>query len=69
VQDPYGYIEGAELGENQMALKLSGDMIATFMGWLEDTEAGGGTAFLGHDQELLVATSLRTIYTKIVFSL
>jgi hypothetical protein len=52
-----------------MALKLSGDMIATFMGWLEDTEAGGGTAFLGHDQELLVATSLRTIYTKIVFSL
>ncbi len=52
--DPYGYIEGKELGENQEELKMSGDMIATFMGWLEDTEAGGGTAFINGKKEFLV---------------
>jgi hypothetical protein len=52
--DPFGYIEGKELGEGHEELKLTGDMIATMMGWLEDTEAGGGTAFTNSKQEFLV---------------
>ena len=51
--DPYGYIEGVEVGEQHKSLILSGDMIATFMGWHEDTEAGGATVFLGPYQEIM----------------
>ena len=52
--DPYGYIEGVEIGESHQSLIDSGDMLATFMGWLEDTDAGGGTAFLAPYKEFLV---------------
>ena len=52
--DPHGYLEGREIGSDQYELPFSGDMIATFMGWLESTEAGGGTAFLQPMKEILV---------------
>ena len=32
--------------ENQPFLSVTGDMIGTLMAWLDDTEAGGGTAYL-----------------------
>jgi hypothetical protein len=31
--------------ESRYGLKLSGDMFATLIGWLNDVDAGGGTAF------------------------
>ena len=43
--DPFGYEEGALIGEDQNTLIQSGDIIATFMAWMKDTELGGATAF------------------------
>ena len=43
--DPYGYESGIDLVESQKTLSRSGDIIATFMGWFEDTTLGGPTAF------------------------
>lgn len=43
--DPHGYIEGKELTPDRQSLVISGDMLGTFMAWLDDVEAGGGTAF------------------------
>jgi hypothetical protein len=34
-----------EIPPSRKQLKLTGDMLATIMGWLEDVGAGGGTAF------------------------
>ena len=50
--DPHGYIEGVEVPEHRKSLIGSGDMLATFMGWLEDVEAGGATAYdyVGYEQ-------------------
>ena len=43
--DPHGYIEGAHTPLDREHLKVTGDMIGTFMAWLSDCEAGGGTAY------------------------
>ncbi len=43
--DPHGMIEGTKVTEQNRSLFWSGDMIGTFMAWLEDVEAGGATAF------------------------
>ena len=43
--DAWGYESGVELDKDHMDLASTGDYIATFIGWLEDTSAGGGTAF------------------------
>ena len=43
--DPHGYIEGAHTPPDREHLKLTGDMIGTFMAWLSNCEAGGGTAY------------------------
>jgi prolyl 4-hydroxylase len=44
--DPHGYIEGVELTPSRQDLIDTGDMFGTFMAWLDDVEAGGGTAYL-----------------------
>ena len=44
--DPIGYLEGIELPHGREKLIYSGDMIGTFMAWLKDVEAGGGTAYV-----------------------
>jgi len=44
--DPHGYLEGAELPPSRRDLVHSGDIWATFMGYLEDVPAGGATTFL-----------------------
>ena len=51
--DPYGYESGMELNEDpeRVQLCVTGDYIATFMGWFSQTEAGGGTAFIADDYE------------------
>ena len=41
-----GYLEGAELPESRKNLVKTGDFMGTFMGWLKDVEAGGGTAYV-----------------------
>ena len=43
--DPWGYEEGIRLPERRKHLAITGDYIATFMGWLQDVQAGGGTGF------------------------
>ncbi len=43
--DPNGLLEGAHIVWNQRHVYSSGDFILTFMGWLEDVQAGGETAF------------------------
>ena len=43
--DPWGYEQGVELVEDRYSLTRTGDYIATFMGWFQDTQAGGNTAF------------------------
>ena len=52
--DPHGYIEGMELPPDRQGLINTGDMIATFMAWLNDVEAGGYTAFdhVNYEQRL-----------------
>jgi hypothetical protein len=49
--DPYGYIEGAIIPEENKMLTFTGDMVATMMAWLSNVPAGGGTAFdtIGHE--------------------
>lgn len=52
--DPHGYQEGFEIPPEREGLKLTGDMLATFMAWLNDVEAGGATAFLEPGHEMTV---------------
>ena len=49
--DPWGYEEGVELVEDRHILSRTGDYIATFMGWFEETDAGGNTAFTSKNFE------------------
>ena len=44
--DPHGYLEGKEVPESRKYLKVTGDMIGTFMAWLGNVGAGGGTSFV-----------------------
>ena len=54
--DPHGYIEGQELPPHPGFLRLQkqGDMMATMMGWLEEVEVGGATAFADPGNEVLI---------------
>ena len=54
--DPKGYIEGMKLTKpsDKYQLPRSGDIIGTFMAWLNQVEAGGGTAFDYPYNEILV---------------
>ena len=52
--DPHGAIEGNEISEDRISLHVTGDMVATFMAWLNDVPAGGGTAYDTVDFEQLV---------------
>ena len=54
--DPHGYIEGTKVPPSRESLKVTGDMIGTFMGWLNNVEAGGGTAYFEPGHEVLVLT-------------
>ena len=49
--DPWGYEQGVDIPDDRSQLSRTGDYIATFMGWFEDTKAGGGTAFVQEDYE------------------
>ena len=49
--DPWGYEQGQEVTEDRKQLTRSGDVIATVMGWFEDTQAGGETAFTDREYE------------------
>ena len=52
--DAYGYEEGRLLTENYRPLSITGDYIATFMVWIDKTDAGGGTGFVYPDNEGLM---------------
>eukprot|EP00094_Tigriopus_californicus_P006960 TCALIF_06701-PA protein Name:"Similar to P4ha3 Prolyl 4-hydroxylase subunit alpha-3 (Mus musculus)" AED:0.43 eAED:0.43 QI:0/-1/0/1/-1/1/1/0/479 len=52
--DPHGYLEGKDLTPDRQGLVMSGDMLGTFMAWLDDVEAGGGTAFDSPGYEQIV---------------
>ena len=43
--DPWGHESGKHLPKDRKDLLLTGDYIATFMGWFAAPKAGGGTAF------------------------
>ena len=43
--DPHGYLEGKHIPQSRQSLKYTGDMIGTFMAWLTDVGAGGGTSY------------------------
>ena len=49
--DPWGYESGVKLVEDRVQLSRTGDYIATFMGWFEETPAGGNTAFITKEYE------------------
>ena len=50
--DPWGFESGVKmLSHEKKKLLRTGDYIATFMGWLENTIAGGSTAFLKKNYE------------------
>ena len=52
--DPHGYIQGNEVPPSREYLYSTGDMIGTFMAWLKDTEAGGGTGYVTPGYEGIV---------------
>ena len=52
--DPWGYEKGVDLVEDRAHLVRTGDYLATFMGWFEDTIAGGNTGFIDKDYEGVV---------------
>ena len=52
--DPWGYESGKALPRDRYELVLTGDYIATFMGWFQETIAGGGTAFDTKNYEGLI---------------
>ncbi len=52
--DPHGYIDGVHVSEEQSNLFVSGDMMATFMAWLDDVPAGGETGFDFPNNEMVV---------------
>ena len=43
--DPVGIMEVKKLSPGSLRLPFTGDIIGTFMAWLSDTEAGGGTVY------------------------
>ena len=43
--DPWGYEQGTALVDDRHQLVRTGDYIATFMGWFQETQGGGNTAF------------------------
>ena len=53
-KDPWGYEQGIDLVEDRVPLSRTGDILATFMGWIKNTELGGGTAFTKKDSEGLI---------------
>ena len=53
--DPHGYLEGNELPRSRENLKYTGDMIGTFMAWLKDVGAGGGTSYLVPGKEMFIS--------------
>ena len=52
--DPWGYEKGVNVPEDRMELVSSGDIIATFMGWLSSVPGGGGTGFMYRGYETLI---------------
>ena len=63
--DPHGYIQGNEVPKSRDYLYNTGDMIGTFMAWLKDTEAGGGTGYVtpGYEGDCqLFVYFLSTVY-------
>ena len=52
--DPWGFESGIDIVEERADLLRTGDYIATFMGYLANTEAGGGTCFPAADFEGLL---------------
>ena len=49
--DPVGIMELDEKAIYPPSLRYTGDTIGTFMAWLGDTEAGGGTAYINPGYE------------------
>ena len=52
--DSWGYEKGVELVPERKHLVTYGDVIATFMGWLDEVSAGGGTGFNFPDFESVI---------------
>lgn len=52
--DPHGYQEGKDISGDRMKLFHTGDYIGTVMGWLGDTQVGGGTSFYKFGSEVTV---------------
>ena len=49
--DPWGYESEKIVPKDRVDLVLTGDYIATFMGWFQETDAEGGTAFCARNYE------------------
>ena len=52
--DPIGYEKGAMIPEGKHRLIRTGDIIATFMAWMKDTELGGATTFTARNFESVI---------------
>ena len=55
--DPYGYESGVPIKQDNYPLISSGDYIATFMGWMNNVQAGGATGFTFDNHETAIKPS------------
>ena len=52
--DPSGYEKGVDLEKDNVHQVRTGDYLATFMGWVTNTKAGGNTGFIDNGYEGIV---------------
>ncbi len=65
--DPHGATEGVEVPPEREDLYVTGDILSTFMAWLEEVGAGGATAYdmVGYEQAVFPTRGAAAFWTNL----